>query len=139
VADLTPKQRLFVEAYVGPSRGDATDAARRAGYAGDERALHRMGARNLENEFVQTAIAAASRDASVARFSAPRKQIRAPMPIVTRPPRRTLPVVGRLRLGSKVHVLVRMPNGRVRIRRSPKVERVLESGIRNRSRKLRNR
>jgi phage terminase small subunit len=30
---LTPKQRLFVEHYVGISNGNGTDAARRAGYA----------------------------------------------------------------------------------------------------------
>lgn len=33
---LTYKQRLFVEAYLGPSNGNATDAARRAGYANPE-------------------------------------------------------------------------------------------------------
>lgn len=134
VADLTPKQRLFVEAYVGPSRGDATDAARRAGYAGDERALHRMGARNLENEFVRAAIAAAPRGVPLAQSSAQRKGPRVPLPILPRRPSRTAPVVGRLRLGSKVHVLVRMPNGGVRIQRSPQVERVLQSGIRTRTR-----
>lgn len=39
---LTYKQRLFVEAYLGPAGGNATDAARRAGYAWPDRAGPRL-------------------------------------------------------------------------------------------------
>lgn len=61
MTELTEKQRLFVDAYVGPSRGDAADAARRAGYAGDAATLERTGRRNLENRFVRDAIDRASK------------------------------------------------------------------------------
>ncbi len=36
---LTQKQRLFVEAYIGPANGNARTAARMAGYSGDDNAL----------------------------------------------------------------------------------------------------
>jgi phage terminase small subunit len=37
--ELTQKQRLFAEAYIGPANGNAREAARIAGYSGDENAL----------------------------------------------------------------------------------------------------
>jgi phage terminase small subunit len=37
--ELTQKQRLFVEAYIGPANGNAREAARAAGYSGDDNAL----------------------------------------------------------------------------------------------------
>ncbi len=37
--ELTQRQRLFVEAYIGPAQGNAREAARMAGYSGDENAL----------------------------------------------------------------------------------------------------
>lgn len=40
--ELTYKQALFVEAYLGPSAGNATDAARRAGYRNPEQLGHRL-------------------------------------------------------------------------------------------------
>jgi phage terminase small subunit len=36
---LTQKQRLFVEAFIGPANGNARTAARMAGYSGDDNAL----------------------------------------------------------------------------------------------------
>ena len=36
---LTQKQRLFVEAYIGPTNGNGREAARSAGYSGDDNAL----------------------------------------------------------------------------------------------------
>ncbi len=36
---LTQKQRLFVEAYIGDAAGNAREAARMAGYSGDDDAL----------------------------------------------------------------------------------------------------
>lgn len=39
---LTYKQRLFVEAYLGPSNGNASDAARRAGYKNPALLGHRL-------------------------------------------------------------------------------------------------
>jgi phage terminase small subunit len=37
--NLTQKQRLFVESFIGPSGGNARTAARMAGYSGDDNAL----------------------------------------------------------------------------------------------------
>ncbi|MGI8494361.1 MAG: terminase small subunit [Pyrinomonadaceae bacterium] len=37
--NLTQKQRLFCEAYIGPANGNARTAARMAGYSGDDNAL----------------------------------------------------------------------------------------------------
>jgi phage terminase small subunit len=37
--ELTQRQRLFVEAYIGPANGNAREAARAAGYSGDDNAL----------------------------------------------------------------------------------------------------
>ena len=39
---LSYKQRLFVEAYLGPSNGNATDAARRAGYRWPDKVAERL-------------------------------------------------------------------------------------------------
>jgi phage terminase small subunit len=37
--ELTQKQRLFVESFIGPANGNARTAARMAGYSGDDNAL----------------------------------------------------------------------------------------------------
>jgi len=44
---LSGKQRKFCEAYVGEARGNATEAARLAGYKGTTKALTVVGSRNL--------------------------------------------------------------------------------------------
>jgi len=44
---LTLKQQLFVEAYLGEAKGNATEAARIAGYKGNEITLAAVGAENL--------------------------------------------------------------------------------------------
>jgi phage terminase small subunit len=49
---LTPKQERFVEAYCGPAEGNATEAARRAGYAN----ANTQGPRLLVNEGVKQEI-----------------------------------------------------------------------------------
>lgn len=54
---LTEKQRRFVEAYTGPAQGNATAAARAAGYSGDDRALAVRGAETVRNRKVADAIA----------------------------------------------------------------------------------
>jgi phage terminase small subunit len=56
VGDLNEQRRRFVEAYTGPSMGNATDAARRAGYAHPDRQGHRL----LKNAEIQAAVRAAS-------------------------------------------------------------------------------
>ncbi|MCA9530489.1 MAG: terminase small subunit [Myxococcales bacterium] len=58
--DLTEKQRRFVEAYVGPARGNATEAARRAGYRGSTNTLRVVGQENLLKPALVEAIAAAT-------------------------------------------------------------------------------
>ena len=51
---LTPKQRLFVQYYCG----NATDAARKAGYKGNDNTLSIVGFENLRKPNVQAAIQA---------------------------------------------------------------------------------
>lgn len=54
---LTPKQLAFIDAYMGEARGNATEAARIAGYKGNGRALQVMGAQNLSKPIIAAAIA----------------------------------------------------------------------------------
>lgn len=54
--DLTEKQRRFVEAYMGEATGNATEAARRAGYKGGESTLRSVGSENLTKPDIITAI-----------------------------------------------------------------------------------
>jgi phage terminase small subunit len=57
---LTEKQRRFVEAYMGEAAGNATEAARMAGYGGDDPTdayLASMGSENLRKPKIQAAIA----------------------------------------------------------------------------------
>ena len=58
------KQRLFVEAYL--MTGNATEAARRAGYKGTDEALAVTGHRTLRNAKVQNAIRNRMAEAQVA-------------------------------------------------------------------------
>lgn len=44
---LTVKQRAFIDAYMGEARGNATEAAKLAGYKGDYTTLASVGAENL--------------------------------------------------------------------------------------------
>jgi len=54
---LTTKQRLFVEAYIGPAGGNATRAAEMAGYSAENRlALAVTGSENLRKPNVQQAL-----------------------------------------------------------------------------------
>jgi phage terminase small subunit len=46
---LTQKQRLFVEAYIGVAAGNAREAARAAGYSGDDNALSQRGFELVRN------------------------------------------------------------------------------------------
>ncbi len=46
-ATLTHKQQLFIEHYLGAARGNATEAARLAGYAGNDDTLAHAGHGNL--------------------------------------------------------------------------------------------
>jgi phage terminase small subunit len=47
--ELTQKQRLFVEAFIGPANGNAREAARMAGYSGDDNALSQRGFELVRN------------------------------------------------------------------------------------------
>lgn len=53
---LTEKQRKFVEAYMGPAKGNATEAARMAGYSGNENTLGVTGLRLLRNAKITEAV-----------------------------------------------------------------------------------
>jgi hypothetical protein len=44
---LTAKQQLFCEFYIGEANGNATEAARLAGYAGSDETLRAIGSQNL--------------------------------------------------------------------------------------------
>lgn len=56
MARLTTKQRLFVEAYCGPALGNATEAARLAGYKGNDVTLSSVGSENLRKPQIAEAI-----------------------------------------------------------------------------------
>jgi phage terminase small subunit len=58
MARLTEKQKRFVEAYVGPAKGNATEAARMAGYDQSEGSMRVQGFENLTKPNVQQAIEA---------------------------------------------------------------------------------
>jgi phage terminase small subunit len=47
--ELTQRQRLFVEAYIGACNGNAREAARAAGYSGDDNALSQRGFELVRN------------------------------------------------------------------------------------------
>lgn len=53
---LTTKQQLFVEAYLGAARGNATEAARLAGYAGTDETLRAIGYENLTKPHIAEAV-----------------------------------------------------------------------------------
>lgn len=57
---LTPKMQAFVDAYTGPARGNATEAARMAGYKGNDRTLAAVGAENLTKPGILAAVRAAA-------------------------------------------------------------------------------
>lgn len=62
---LTAKQKAFVEAYAG----NATEAARLAGYAGNDATLAQVGSENLRKPEVAAAIAARQAPAQAARIA----------------------------------------------------------------------
>lgn len=63
---LSLLQRRFVEAFVGPAKGNATEAARLAGYKGNTVTLAAVGAENLKKPLVAEAIAERQAKASKA-------------------------------------------------------------------------
>lgn len=54
---LTAKQALFVEAYLGKAQGNATEAARLAGYKGNAHTLQVVGGENLSKPVIAAAVA----------------------------------------------------------------------------------
>jgi hypothetical protein len=55
---MTLKQQLFVEAYLGRAAGNATEAARIAGYRGGEATLAQVGHENLRKPEIRAAVEA---------------------------------------------------------------------------------
>jgi phage terminase small subunit len=53
---LTDKQRLFAAYYLGEARGNATKAARLAGYQGSDHVLHQIGYENLRKPEIHAVI-----------------------------------------------------------------------------------
>lgn len=70
---LTPKQRAFVEAYTGAAGGNGTQAARLAGYKGNDATLSAVANENLRKPLVREAIAAATK-ATTSKAIATRKE-----------------------------------------------------------------
>lgn len=62
MSKLTPKQQRFVDAYMGEAAGNATEAARKAGYSGSENVLGVAGARLLRNDKISKMISDLSKD-----------------------------------------------------------------------------
>lgn len=56
---LTPKQEKFIAAYLGEARGNATQAARMAGYRGNDATLAEIGRENLRKPGIAERIEAA--------------------------------------------------------------------------------
>lgn len=56
MSKLTLKQAAFVDAYMGVARGNATEAARIAGYKGSDVVLASVGAENLRKPLISAAI-----------------------------------------------------------------------------------
>jgi len=54
--NLRPKQEAFVAAYIGPAKGNATEAARLAGYEGSYAVLRSIGSENLTKPNIAAAI-----------------------------------------------------------------------------------
>ena len=73
---MTLKQELFVEAYIGPANGNATKAAKIAGYKGNDHTLEVIGAENLRKPEIASRVrarveqAAMSADEVLAELSA---------------------------------------------------------------------
>jgi hypothetical protein len=53
---LPHKQRLFADYYLGEARGNATKAARLAGYEGSDHVLHQIGHENLRKSEIRAVI-----------------------------------------------------------------------------------
>lgn len=62
---LTPRQRLFVEAFLGEARFNATEAARIAKYSGNDKTLASVGSENLRKPEIQSAVAARISEAAM--------------------------------------------------------------------------
>lgn len=56
--NLTLRQTQFLSAYLGESRGIGVDAARKAGYSGNDAALRAVASKLLTNDNIAAAIAA---------------------------------------------------------------------------------
>jgi phage terminase small subunit len=54
---LTEKQRRFVEAYMGEAAGNATEAAKLAGYKGNNATLRAIASENLTKPNIASAVA----------------------------------------------------------------------------------
>ncbi len=64
-AELTQMQRLFAEAYIGPAKGNAREAARLAGYSGDDNALSQRGFELVRNPKIAELIGVRVREATM--------------------------------------------------------------------------
>jgi len=101
--DLTLKQQLFVDSYLGDARGNGAEAAKLAGYAGDAETLRAIAYENLTKPHVASHIRA-----YLAARGATTDVIVAELLKVALEPLETFLAAGReskATLGDKVHAL----------------------------------
>lgn len=65
MAELTHKQKLFALAYLGEANGNATEAARLAGYRGNDVTLRSVGRENLTKPHISKLIEAQLSEAAM--------------------------------------------------------------------------
>lgn len=80
---LTPKLRAFAAAYAGRARGNATEAARLAGYAGNDVTLGAVGHENLKKPQVRALLAELERETRSAEI-ADRHEIQRRLTLIAR-------------------------------------------------------
>jgi phage terminase small subunit len=73
---LTYKQAKWVDAYIGPANGNATEAARIAGYSGDDNSLGRQGHLNTRNVKILAYIERRRAEISIVKQITPDKVLR---------------------------------------------------------------
>jgi len=75
--DLTAKQSAFIAYYLGDSRFNGTDAARRAGYQGSDETLRQVASQNLTNPHIAAAVEQAKQEIRNRSIAVREERIRA--------------------------------------------------------------
>ena len=67
MGDLTLKQERFINAYLGEAAGNGVQAARLAGYSGNDNVLHVTASRLLQQPTIRTRVQETRRDLGITR------------------------------------------------------------------------